>query len=205
MTAVKQVIAILTIGVFVLVVVVVLLIFRSHSQPLYNDQNSDPNINLNNDTMPKHHADFPPPVETAKLFPEGKRPGYIVVPMGSAWVKVNDNWQIRLDSVLGDGRCPKGVTCVTAGIAIAKVQFRQPGVDYHKAYFEEMKVNGLNRYPPTNELKPSLFLTVHIYGKSSVDGKEVSFDVALADLIPYPKQGEDGTKNYVALFRIMRE
>lgn len=153
--------------------------------------------------MPKYFAKFPPPVETSSLFPEGKQPGYIVAPMGNAWVKVNDNWEVRLDSVLSDGRCPKGVTCVTAGIAIARVQFRQPGVDYHKAYFEEMKVNGLNRFPPTNELKPSLFLPAHIYGKSAADSEDVSFDIALADLIPYPEQGEVRTKNYVALFKIM--
>ncbi len=162
-------------------------------------------MNTSNHEKEHQKASTPPPVETAGLFPEGKHPGYIIAPLGSTWVKVNSTWEVRLDSVLGDGRCPKGVTCVTAGIAIARVQFRQPGVDYHKAYFEEMKVNGLNRFPPTDELKPSLFLPVHIYGKSGADGKDVSFDIALADLIPYPKQGEERTKNYVALFRIMGE
>lgn len=156
--------------------------------------------------MPKHFAKFPPPVETSSLFPEDKQPGYIVAPIGSAWVKVNDNWELRFDSVLCDDRCPGGITaCETPGVAIAKVQFRQPGVDYHKAYFEEMKVSGLNRFPPTNELKSSLFMPVHIYGKSGADGKDVSFDIALADLIPYPKQGEERTTNYVALFRIVGE
>jgi hypothetical protein len=162
-------------------------------------------MNTSNHEREHQKVSTPPPVETAGLFPEGKQPGYIVAPLGSTWVKVNDNWQIRLDSVPGDGRCPKGITCATAGWAIASVQFRQPGIDYYKAYFEEMKVSGLNRFPPTNELKPSLFLPVHIYGESGADNKDVSFYIALVDLIPYPIYGEDLAKNYVGLFKIMEK
>ena len=89
-------------------------------------------------------------------------------------------------------------------LVIASVQFQQPGIDHYKAYSGEMKVNGSNRFPPTNELKPSFFMPVYIYGVPA-QGKDLSFNIALADLIPYPKQGEDRTRNYVALFKIMQK
>ena len=194
------------VGIVVIVALLVLagwLILRPRADFQGINQSSNQNINSMNN-MNDQKPDFPPPIETASLFPEGNQSGYIVAPMGRTWVKINDDWSLRLDSVLGDGRCPKGVDCVTAGFATVKVQFQQPNVDEYKAYFEEMKVQGLNRFPPTNELKSDLFEPIKISG-SNQEGEDIGFTVALVDLIPYPVYQEDQTqqKNYVGLFKII--
>lgn len=203
-------------GIIALIALIALagwLLFRPRTSFGPNNQFNNQNINRTNDMAnnmanqnpASNQPDFPPPVESKSLFPEGYQTGYIVAPMGSSWVKVNQNWELRVDSVLSDSRCPERVVCETSGKAIVKVQFQQIGVDYTKAYFEEMRVEGLNRFPPTGELKPNLFKPLKITGPVGDDRKDVSLNIALVDLIPHPELNDGGTlqKNYIALFKII--
>lgn len=144
--------------------------------------------------------------ETGALFPEAGITGYFVATMGGAWVKISDDWILRFDTILQDNRCPQRMVCATAGFATAKVYFQQPVVAYEVGYFEKMQVSGLNRYPPTNKLKPSLFKTIHITG-TPIKGRDIDLDIALVDLIPYPDLEKDHPEPTipVALFRIFKK
>ncbi len=140
------------------------------------------------------------------IFPEPNKAPYFYVPLGKDWVKINDNWSIRLDEVISDTRCPLGVVCETCGEAKVKVQFMQPDVSYYKAYFETLEVYGLNRFPmPNGEIKPTMLKPITINRKHAVSNKEIGFKITFVDLRPYPdKQNSLDLKkiNYTALFLV---
>jgi hypothetical protein len=123
-----------------------------------------------------------------EIFPEYNKPPYFYATLGSEWVKINDNWSIRLAEVLSDSRCPSGYSsCETCGKATVKVQFMQPDVDYYAAYFETLEVFGLNRYPmPNGELKPTMLLPFTIDRIHAISKKQIGFKITLVDLLPYP-------------------
>ena len=141
------------------------------------------------------------------LFPEPNKPPYFYVSKSDKWVKINDNWSIRIEEVLSDNRCPSGVgSCEESGIAEVKVQFQQPNVDYYSAYYETLLVRGLNRYPmPNGTLKPTLLVPITIDRKDAIIQKQIGFKITLVDLRPYPFQKfvTDVKKiNYTGLFLI---
>lgn len=157
-----------------------------------------------------------PPVEEPKTdvqkeygdkeFPEPNKPPYFYAPLGGDWIEINKNWSIRLEEVISDNRCPMGVVCETSGTAKVKVQFMQPDVDYSHAYFEELEVQGLNRYPTKDgEIKPELAKPLKINRIHGITNEDIGFTITLADLKPYPQKEfvtDLADKSYIGLFYI---
>ena len=164
------------------------------STAFLNCRNSNNNCqNLNNkinNTQSMNKKNIEPTSEQNKkgLFPEPNKPPYFYVSKGDEWVKINDNWRIRIAEVLTDTRCPFGFgSCEVSGIAEVKVQFMQPNVDYYKAYYETLIVRGLNRYPmPDGALKPTLLEPLTIDKTDAITKKQIGFKITLVDLRPYP-------------------
>lgn len=144
---------------------------------------------------------------TEGIFPEPNQPPYFYAPLGADWVKLNDNWSIRLAEVLSDTRCPYGIgSCEESGKAIVKVQFMQPDVRYNSAYFETLEVFGLNRYPmPNGEIKSSMLLPMTINRTHPISNKQIGFKITLVDLRPYPEKhftAELKSIKYIGLFHV---
>lgn len=145
-------------------------------------------------------------ISSKGVFPEPNKPPYFYAEAGGDWVKINENWSIRLAEVISDDRCPFGVVCETSGKGMVKVQLRQPDVDYSAAYFKTLMVHGLNRYPmPNGELKPSMLEPVTIENIHVISQKQIGFTITLADLRPYPEkkfvENVKGIK-YIGLFHV---
>lgn len=162
-----------------------------------------------NDTQPMNNEDLKSGAAQNQngLFPEPDKAPYFYVSLGNEWVKINDNWSIRLAEALSDNRCPSGAgSCEVAGSAEVKVQFQQPDVDYYRAYFETLEVSGLNRFPmPDGAIKPPLLKSIIINRKDAITEKQIGFKITLVDLRPYPfKEFVRDIKkiNYTGLFLI---
>lgn len=147
-------------------------------------------------------------------FPEANKPPYFYVPVGGDWVEINKNWSIRLAEIISDTRCPIGTKCATAGPAKVKIQLMQSGADYHKAYFEELEVLGNNRFQVQNgklrldenlSLRLDLMKFVKVSGTNAVTREDIGFNIALADLKPYPRVGsvtDLADKSWLGLFYV---
>src|SRR3989344_2970055 len=117
-------------------------------------------------------------------FPEEGRPDYFAVNMGGE-ITIDGALQLKFLEVLSDGRCPKGAQCAWAGQAKLKI-----AVNGKENIFT---VDGLNRYPPTNELKANT-------GSSQTLGERT---ISLLDLWPYPETNKTIEKTeYRALFNV---
>jgi hypothetical protein len=121
-------------------------------------------------------------------FAEKGRVNYYVVGIGRDIV-INEALAIRFVDVTEDSRCPDGVVCAWSGRAsLATLVTTQD-----KPKKMVFKVLGMNRWPPTGEIKSSTIQTL------DVDGHKIT----LMDLAPYPVHNQPRNRaNYWALFYI---
>ncbi|MDO9184887.1 MAG: hypothetical protein Q7W13_02670 [Bacteroidia bacterium] len=152
-----------------------------------NGQITNNNLNDSQTMNTDNFKSTPEQIEKG-LFPESNSHPYFYTRLGGEWVKLNDNWSIRLTEIFSDSRCPSGGgACEVSGFAKVKIQLMQPNVDYYKAYFETLIVPGLNRYPmPDGSLKPTLLEPIIIDRKDAITNKQIGLKITLADLHPYP-------------------
>jgi hypothetical protein len=139
-----------------------------------------PSVAKENTVMTGQAQDIPPP------FPEEGKANYYVVGIGRE-IRVNEKLTIRFVRVNEDSRCPEGVTCVWSGRASLETLVITEGTQKSVVF----KVMGINRWPPTGEIKSGTVKTL------DVDGNKIT----LMDLAPYPVyQRSIDSGHYRALF-----
>lgn len=157
------------------------------------------------DPPPSDFSPQEPTMDTpGTTFPESNQPPHFYVPLSNEWTEVNEHWSIRLAEVVKDNRCPDATRCEESGSAEVRVQLMQPDVEYDAAYFETLKVFGLNRYPmPDGEIKPTMLNPITISRTHAVTQEQIGFVLTLVDLRPYPKESPSNISGtpYVGLFR----
>ncbi len=135
----------------------------------------------------RERADMTGQVEnTPSPFPEEGRANCHVAGIGRE-ITMGRKLTIRFVKVVSDSRCPEGVLCVWAGRAFLETVVTTERGQTRIVF----AVDGMNRWPPTGEIKSGTFKTLDL------DGNQLT----LMDLAPYPVyQQPTDPKNYRALF-----